>query len=171
MNKNNIIELDYYLITIKKNIKDQIFTNLNTNEFDLFYDYYIKLVKYIYLHIHKSSNTKNYIDQLELNNSRDIKAIINLLLPQINDVNGTYILHKKIEFLKDISLHKKNNKYNITYIQYDRAYLLDKDEIEEYEYSIDDIKHNYILLLDTIDIISNKLYVNWNNIIPILKNK
>lgn len=36
----------------------------------------------------------------------------------------------------------------------------------EYEYSIDDIRCNFYLLLNTIDRISNKLYVNWLNIRP-----
>ena len=171
MNQNNIELLNKYLISIKEEIKSKIFTFLNTYEFNLLYDYYIKLVIYIYIHINKSSNIKDYIKQLELNNSRDKKAIINLLLPQINDMNGTYILHKKIKYLKDICTYIENNEYNISNIQYDRAYLLDKNKHLDYEYSIKDIEHNYKLLLDTIDIISCKLYINWTNIVPILRNK
>jgi hypothetical protein len=157
-----------YLNNIKINIKSKIFSNLNNIEYNKLYDYYINLIIYIYIHIFYPNTIDNYIKQLELNNNRDIYAILNLLLPMIDDKNGTYILHKKIRNLKDISLLKSNEEYEITKIQYDRFYLsLDKNnynnDIEikldklckEYIYSINDIEHNYKLLLNTIDIISN----------------
>lgn len=166
-----------YLNNIKLNIKTKIFMNLNNIEYNKLYDYYINLIIYIYIHIFYPNSIENYIKQLELNNNRDLYAILNLLLPMIDDKNGSYELHKKIINLKDISLLKSNNEYEITKIQYDRFYyskdhkdLLSKNITKEYEYKIEDIEHNYKLLLDTIDRISHKLYVNWNNIIPILKN-
>ena len=173
-----------YLNNIKINIKSKIFSNLDNIEYNLLYGYYTNLIIYIYIHIFYPNTIDNYIKQLELNNNRDLYAILNLLLPMIDDKNGTYILHKKISNLKDISILKTKNEYEITKIQYDRFYLSkDKNEYDEdiekildkkckeYEYNINDIEHNYKLLLDTIDIISNKLYINWNNIIPILKTE
>lgn len=106
-----------------------------------------------------------------------------MLLPFIDDKNN-YELHRQIYDLKDISIKKSKNEYLISKIQHSRyckytdnhrntnlKYHFNEDMLEngyyEYEYNINDVMINYALLLDTIQYVSNKLYVEWFNIRPI----
>jgi hypothetical protein len=88
-------------------------------------------------------------------------AVVNLLLPFIDDVDGTYEYHKQIETIGDIGSLKRK----ITNIQYNR-YKLVNGRYEERAYSVDDVNQNYELVLKTINMCSNKFFVNWVNILP-----
>ena len=149
-------------------LKNKIIPNLNTTEYNnLIYLLYV-LIEYISVRF--AINPDNYSlfwDQLIQNNNRDIIGLFNLLLPYIDDVKGTYELHKEIYSLSDISLKKNNekddskNKYKISNVQYN---LYNDGETK---YSFKFINKNFNLLLDTIDKISSKLFVNWINIVPL----
>ena len=171
----NDFNIDDNIIDIIEYIKDYLLINLdNTEKYNLI-DYYKNIIYYIYIKICNNITLDKYIEKLKSNEYRDAIAIFNLLLPYIDDKEGTFELHQKINKLSDISCLKKNNNYNITNIQYDRCifnlYNNDNREkvmnISEYEYKINDIDNNYKLLLNTLDIISNKLYINWINTLPI----
>lgn len=135
---------------------NQIFPNLNKDK-DIIKDYTIFIIEYISCRFCFDLDKKNiYYDQFYQNDFRDIKSVINLLLPYIDDKNGTYELHKQIISLADIA------KLEITNINYDRS--LTEDAI--YKFGKKDLKVNYNLLIDTLNVISNKLYVNWLNCLP-----
>ena len=141
-----------------KNVLDQIFPNLNKKDKKLIIEYTSQIIKYIACRFcFDLEQEQIYYNQFYQNNNRDIKSVINLLLPFIDDINGTYVLHKQIEKLSDIA------KTNITNINYDRS-LFDTDAI--YNYSEIDLEINYKLILDTLNVSSNKLYVNWLNCLP-----
>jgi hypothetical protein len=154
-------------------IRNNILKNLNKDEFDLIIYYLYKIIEFVVIRFN-IDNFNNFWHQLVQNNNRDIIAFFNLLLPYIDDKGGSYELHNQIFKLKDISCKRKSNidkydkslnQYLISNIQYNL--YIDK----EVEYLKEHIGHNYQLLLETINRISNKLYVNWLNVIPItLKN-
>ena len=99
-----------------------------------------------------------------------------LLIPY-NKYNNDY------KSFNDISLYEENNKYKYTNIQYSRFYdnknniyytpnldnyIYDKiNDIYLYKYNNNDVLINFNLLLKTIDMISNKLYIEWIDILPI----
>lgn len=143
-----------------KNVLDKIFPILNDIEKNKIISYIKKIIKYIACRFCFDLEDKElYFNQFDQNNYRDIKSIINLLLPFIDDKNGTYILHKQIKRLSDIA------KKNITNINYDRS-LPNSDTNSVYNYSEIDLEINYKLILDTLNVCSNKLYVNWLNCLP-----
>ena len=157
-------------------IRNNILTSLNQNEFDELMNYLMTTINYIINKIVINNfNLDIFINQLKQNNYRDLIAIFNLLLPLINDDNGSYIYHKMIYNISDIStLKNKNGDYSISKIQYDRCYIYnDNDNLttEEYKYTMNDINNNHLLLLDTLDVISNKLYVNWVDVLPLKYNE
>ena len=135
---------------------NQIFPNLNKDK-EIIKNCTILIIEYISCRFCFDLNNKDiYYDQFYQNDFRDIKSIINLLLPYIDDKNGTYELHKQIFSLADIA------KLEITNINYDRS--LTEDAI--YKFGEKDLEVNYNLLIDTLNVISNKLYVNWLNCLP-----
>jgi hypothetical protein len=146
INDNNIV-----------NVINKIFPNLNQSHKNLIKNYTSQIIEYISCRFCFDLNNKElYYYQFYQNNFRDIKSVINLLLPYIDDKNGTYELHNQIYSLSDIA------KTEITNINYDRS--LNDDEI--YRYGEKDLEINYYLILDTLNVVSNKLYVNWLNCLP-----
>jgi len=206
---------------IDKLIRNNVLTNLNLDEYQIILDLLIKTINHIAIRFNFDLlKADDYVHQFKQNNNRDIYAILNLLLPFIDDYGGTFSLHKEIYDLKDVSVKKvPNNKvingfiksnmdpndnitknpYLITNLQFNRnteninylLYLLEgsrgKLDIHdenlqithnnkynyffEYEFNKYDLYNNFYLLLNTIDQISNKLYINWINIRPITDYK
>lgn len=145
-----------FKITVNK-IINQIFPNLIEEDKSLINNYTLKIVEYISCRFCFDLNNKRlYYNQFYQNDYRDIKSVIILLLPFIDDKNGTYELHKYIYNLSDIA------KPNITNINYDRSL----NEDVKYEFGKKDLEVNYNLILDTLNVVSNKLYVNWLNCLP-----
>ena len=140
------------------NVIDQIFPNMIKDHINLIQTYTLQIIEYISCRFcyDLKYNKELYYDQFYQNDFRDIKSVINLLLPYIDDKNGTYELHKQVYALSDIA------KSEITNINHDRS--LKDDEI--YRYSEKDLEINYNLILDTLNVVSNKLFVNWLNCLP-----
>jgi hypothetical protein len=140
-----------------KNVINKIFPNLNQDHKNLIKNYTLQIIEYIACRFcFDLKKEELYHAQFYQNDYRDIKSVINLLLPYIDDKNGTYELHKQVYTLSDIA------KTEITNINYDRSH--NDDEI--YRYGEIDLEINKKLILDTLNIISNKLYVNWLNCLP-----
>ena len=166
----NFLNLDRKLY-INNLIRNKILINLVRKEYNDLIEYLYLIIEYITIRFEINKIDYNiFWHQLTQNNNRDLIAFFNLLLPFIDDKEGTFELHKQIYNLSDISTKfdpKKDannesiNKYLISNIQYN-LYL-----DTEYHFSIVEILHNVLLLIDTIDHISNKLFVNWLNVIPI----
>lgn len=207
-------------------IREDILPNLNEHEFNIIGSCYINIINFIALRFNFDKDAKqDYEYQLKQNGGRDAISIFNMILPYIDDKEGTYELHKQIYNIKDITIKKDKelekgfvrktenpnkdnitkNPYIISNLQFDR-HILNKMYLEsisttatrienkenifgedvptylqnnnrkddayffEYEMTINDILSNYYILLNTIDQISNKLYINWINILPITEN-
>ena len=65
----------------------------------------------------------------------------------------------------NININETEPSYVFCNIQYQRC-LRDKNEIKERIFKKEYLDHNYYLLLQTIQIVSNKLYVNWIDVLP-----
>jgi hypothetical protein len=148
INVNNVIK-----------VIDQIFPNLKQDHKNLIKTYTLQIIEYIACRFCFNYNKKGlYYEQFYQNDFRDIKSVINLLLPYIDDKNGTYELHKQVYTLSDIA------RAEITNINHDRS--LNGDDKSIYRFGEIDLEINKKLILDTLNVVSNKLYVNWLNCLP-----
>jgi hypothetical protein len=154
-----------------------VLPKLNNTELKILSMYVYNIIILIYIKFNiETSEFDAYIKKLKENNNRDIIALMFMLLPYVDDKNN-FELFKKISKLNDIYIKKKDNKnpddpylYEISNIQYNRCIRKIKNnriETEEIEFQEEHLQNNYYLLCGTIERISNKLYVNWINTIPI----
>lgn len=154
-----------------------IVPKLNNKELKVLSKYVYEIIRLIYIKFNIDAKEFNgYIKKLKENSNRDIIAIMFMLLPYIDDKNN-FELFKKISKLNDIYIKKKDNRnpddpylYEISNIQYNRCIRKIKNnkiETDELEFSEEHLANNFYLLCRTIDRISNKLYVNWINTLPI----
>ena len=141
---------------------------------------------YLILRISKLFMTnKDYKRQLKKNNNQDIKSIILLLLPYIND--DKINVYQKLQDLNELILTENltPSDYNLertqilnSHFKYtnigiglingnNKLELMDKD-YGKLIYKI--MYHNFIGLNETLSIINGKLYVNWLNIYPLTEN-
>jgi hypothetical protein len=174
---------------IKKCIRD-LFPNLNNIDIIVLEILTIYIVDIISFKNH-FEKTEDYYNQWKQNNSRDIKGVILLLLPFIDDQNNGILLQK----LTDLNqfLYKNGNATNIipyTYKNIEATKFLEgafsnmaiglidnttikKDEcLLELNYNNEKliyhmIYHNLLGLLQTLEIINGKYYINWINIRPL----
>ena len=143
---------------------DYIFPLLNSYEKNLIKKMMVSLLTIIYFKFHFESELQFY-NQLSNNNNQDIRMILFLLLPYIEDDNN-FQIHKSITNLKDLSISKSENVY-LTNIQYDRNFNKLENTKYEYEYNIIDVYNNYIASYYTINKCAHHLYCNWDQIIPL----
>jgi len=177
---------------LSNNIKKAInilFPNLNNQDSEVLFLFTENIIEKISKYFDFDENNNNYYKQWIQNNYRDIKGIILLLLPFIDDKNTTNMIdlnqylytHIKSK-IPDLS---KKNRIDILKSEFKFSNmsigLLDKTSLDLFEedgkmkliYKI--IHHNYLGLSKTLQIMNGKYYVNWINIVPILysydKNK
>lgn len=111
----------------------------------------------------------DYLYQLKQNNYQDIKWLINHLLPFINEENDI----TKITSFDDIYLKKKTNvdinleepKYVYSNLQFNRC-IRDANKFRERSFNESDLHSNFCILIDTLKTMSNKMHVNWVDILP-----
>ena len=177
---NNIIDKKFQFY-IRDFLKSW-FTNLNINDINILSIF----GTYTILKISKLFFQDNIFErQFKKNNNQDIKAVILLLLPYINDENND--IYNKIEDLNELILtnklinsdfKKESSEILKTHFKYtnigiglfdlnNEIKLVDYD-FEKLIYKI--IFHNFFALNETLSIINGKLYVNWINIYPMLEN-
>ena len=119
----------------------------------------------------------NNTEQWRQNNGRDIKSSILLLLPFIDDKNDSYLL-KELTDLNHLVCSSKMDKSVLlekrelvmrTHFKYSNIGLglLDNYDISSVGLIYDIIHHNFISLLQTLEIINGKYYINWINIVPL----
>jgi hypothetical protein len=190
MNKFNEIINKIYNQIINKNLY-----NYNNN---LINSWFIKLNKIdvnilttlstfiieriIKLHFPININYEEYMKQFKKNSNQDLKAIILLLLPYINDDKINVYDH--IQDLNELLLNKDFNKTDLdidrnliltSHFKYtnmgiglfdsnNELNLIDKD-FGKLIYLL--CYHNFIALNQTLSITNGKMYVNWINIFPI----
>jgi len=163
---------DSFKNIINKYVVRDIFKNLNENQIDILTKYLVDIINTVAVKFNFNFDEKQiYEKQFTQNNYQDIKGLLNMLLPYIDDPSNTN--KQNIRSLNDLYTVKKKGtdinsvapKYEYSNIQYGRCKrkYLDNKEIQ---FTEKHLKDNYILLKQTIHIISNKLFVNWMNIRP-----
>ena len=152
---------------IKKGI-DELYSNLETNDKNILYYYVEKVIEFL---SYQYNFSKEYEYEFIQNNYKNIKWISTLLLPHLNisqsELKSFSDMYK--EKYKICDINKEEPKYIFTNIQFNRCTReLINNEIKytEMEYKKSHLEHNFILLLKSLLICSNKLYVNWINTIP-----
>ena len=113
-----------------------------------------------------------YENQFRQNNYRDVTALMFILLPFIDD-NETNDNKKMLSSLDEIytkktkivDINKESPAYIYSNVQYGRA--IRDNKIEEISFNREFLDHNYCLFLETIHTVSNRLYVNWIDILPV----
>ena len=152
----------------------------------------------IFISYKQNIEIDDFIDQIIMNNNRNIISIINMLLPYIDDKND-YEIHKNIKSITDLIEKKKktqmlgeNNAVYCNYIydhniQDNMERKIDKEtgdtiRITDYKHKMKrydkgkDTDLSYIydrllyFILDTVQKTGYKLYINWINIFPIGSN-
>ena len=154
---------------IRTNVIPSIFPSLNSKHRQLIEKYITRLILIIPLFFGISDSTQEmYFYQLKQNNYQDIRWLISHLLPFLNSsndlslitsFNDIYVKKKKVS---DLNTESPDYLYsNIQYNRFDRS-----DVYIEKEFNENDFDQNYYLLVDTIRNASNKLHVNWIDILP-----
>jgi hypothetical protein len=161
-----ISKTDIFQNEIKNIIKEKLLLNLNLIEFDIIFEWFVDILNLIYI-LFQINNKNQFQEQLRMNNYRDTIGIFLLLLPFINNINEL----KTIKSIEEIYIKKEENiditnhqpKYIFSNLQYN---LCNRNPITERKLKLDFLENNYFLLKSTLYEISNKMYVNWTNVIP-----
>lgn len=158
---------------IYQNVITKIFPLLQTAHKQILLEYLVSVLNIIAYSFNFDFNKSEiYEYQFKQNDYQDVIALLLLLLPFINDSDNTK--KKTITSLNDIFITKVNPYTNINIespeyiysnLQYDRC-IRTKGNIQERVYHKKYLDHNYYLLINTIKLVSNKLYVNWIDILP-----
>jgi hypothetical protein len=171
--------------SLSNNIKKTVnilFPNLNNQDSEVLFLFTENIIEKISNYLNFDKTNDDYYKQWIQNNYRDIKGIILLLLPFIDDKYTTnmidlnqYLYAPIKSKIPDLS---KKNRMDILKSEFKFSNmsigLLDKTSLDLFEedgkmkliYKI--IHHNYLGLNRTLQIMNGKYYVNWINIVPIL---
>lgn len=176
---NNLIER----INIKKEINSYL-EKLDTNLKENYFKCLSVIICFIKYRLHLSDD--DLVSQLKMNNSRNILGLINLLLPYVDDKNNFYNFKNfsSIDDLVNSSIDTNDdsiNPYKFCNYSFDHNRL--RNEIGNNEnngrviynesiYTNWKSNDDYIytmtyLIINSIEMTSYKLYVNWINVFPI----
>ena len=189
--------LDKFKYNINKNTFDKIFKYSKIKIDSLFNkfnekDQLIMISSYCIYLLNNGLNIENidkidsFLNQLSINNNENFYAIVNLILPYLDDKNSSFN-QKNIKSYKDLVEKESNEKKIYSNYFYDHNEISDikfsdnfkKYNTLEFETNIqlnDTIINNYydnisLLLFEVINSVRYKLYINWINIFPLtIKN-
>ena len=194
MNLNNLlIKLkNRELLYVDNNLKYKIFEKLENTFINLNYKD-LNILNYLLIHLIDIISYKFYFKinqdefQWTINNFQDTRACLNLLLPYIDDKNNEYLFkqisnlsqiltaynidnisknHFKMDSEKFIKSYCKWSNFLVGILPNDNNnfYLKNKDDTHMI---YDIIYNNYMCLIESLQILQGKYYINWINIIPI----
>jgi len=160
---------------------DDEFPNMETRDLNIIKKYFISFVE-VLSHIMQfqqkpfagdSDNIIN-INKMSLlkDNNLYLRWLLTYIIPYISDKNGKYYKDIKslqevyVEKLEQVDINKTAPKYVYSNIQYGRCMRDDKKDIKEISFAEQHIRDNYFLLIDTLRDCSNKMHVNWRDILP-----
>ena len=172
---------------ISINVIKKLFKNLNPTDSQTLLKYTILLINTIAIKfnwLNDSPRKKQiYTMQLRQNDYRDVKSLLLMILPYIDD-DSSDTKKSNLKSFEEMYVAKTNNtstndisktspQYTFTNLQYNRNIRSAREDnnsiitSNEVKFSIEHLEHNMILLLDTIQIIANRLFVNWINVTPV----
>jgi hypothetical protein len=160
---NNFIENELFDNTV-----EIYFRSLNISDKNILKEYYKNLLIVIYYSFFENNTGFDiFVNKLKLNRYNDAVSIMLLLLPFINsneDTNNIKSFNDMVnKKYKEVDIKKDSPKYVYTNFQYQRC---NRGRIEEINFSYEYLKNNFLFLVDAIKKVSNKLYVNWIDILP-----
>ena len=148
-------------------IRDKILTSLNNQQFRQLIIWLCDILDNIFV-LFAVENSTSFMNQLIANNAQDLVGIFLLLLPYIDNLPEL----KTVKSLEEIYMRKKEKcdisketpKYVFSNIQYNRC---KRNPLQEIQFDMEHLRQNYVLLKMTLQTISNRLYINWTNVVPI----
>lgn len=164
---------DSFIQNIEEKVFNTTFPSLNITEKKILLEYTVKIIDLIAVKFNFNKDKfDSYEKQFYQNDYRDVLAIINMLLPFIDDDTGEK--KKRLQSFNQLVIEKKENcikninngtpKYVYTNFQYSRCQRT--NILEETSFDLDFLRQNFVLLKYTIYKIANKLFVNWIDILP-----
>lgn len=176
-NYNWIIIGDVKYQFLKNELINRFFPVLAIDDKNLLLKGLVLIINFIFIKFgfHYEDIDENILwEQLKQNDLLDFRAILLLMLPFIND-NETDDKKRKLKKLEDLYLEMdEKGQYVYSNSQYNRCIRYNDGEDINYlkrpflkEYFLQHLE----LLLMSIETVSNKLYVNWVDVIPIKMNK
>ena len=164
-----------------------MFPKLDIDSFDYSYLYHMAYNLIVTIKNKFNIDNDDLIEQFELNNYRDTRSCILLLIPFIDDKNDNKLFKKiydlnqilyfdptKTEINKDLFNYEMSEarklyfpicNFSLGLINENNELKLVNDNGEKLIYEI--MYNNYISLFETLTRINGKLYVNWINVRPI----
>ena len=148
---------------------NSLFPNLIDGHKNILLNYLEKIKSLIIVKFGMNDKQNAFNDMLMENNMDSYKGLVLLLLPfvdnminaeQIQSLNDLYIKKESA-----VDINKSEPRYNFSNLQYNRCNR-NGSSATEIKFSEEHLKHNFYLLRETIQIIANKMYVNWINIRP-----
>ena len=182
--KSELFINDDFICYIKDLIKNY-FPKLN--EIDLIFINHIILyiINFISIKFNFDKNNNNYINQWKQNNNRDIIGVLSLILPYIDNddkklnnlIDLNHILYNKSTHKISSDILKQPRSESLLNFKYsnlaigllkksDNNSLLDLYDINNNKLIYKIIINNFLGLLQTLNILNGKLYLNWINIVP-----
>ena len=181
--------------TLSNNIKNAIqilFPNLNKQDFEVLFLFTESIIEKI-SNYNDFKKEDDYYKQWVQNTYQDIKGVVMILLPFIDDKNNGKLLNELIDLNQYLYTHLKSSIPSDLYLK-NRTEILktdfkfsnmslgllsdssnnnllelfEKDGKMKLIYKI--IHHNYLGLTRTLQVMNGKYYQNWINIVPILYN-
>jgi len=161
------------LKTIIDNALAEMYPKLNSYDTNILNEYLLSIL--IIFKNQYNLNDDIFNNELIQNDYKNIKWISTFLLPYLNDTTDLksfqdMYLEKSNEMDMNLDINKCEPHYKFTNLQYGRCKRTKVNntyDCEEIVFSYDHLEHNYKLFLETMIVSSNKLYVNWMNIIPV----
>lgn len=169
---------------------NDFFPSLNSDDINVLIILTTFLIDVIAHKYHFEKNS-SYYNQLTQNNAKDMKGIILLLLPFIDDKNDAILL-KKLNDLNHLLYAKDERSITRDILNLERDRILSThftygnmgitllnpiiDEsndtvlnlyIDETKLIYEVMHHNLISLLRTLEMTNGKTYINWINIVPL----
>lgn len=175
---NWIINGDERYRFLRSELVSRYFPLLRPSDKDLLIDGLVKMINLMRIKLGFGGNNNKpdslLWTQLVQNNLFDLRALLGLMLPFIDDKPNDEN-KKKLVSLRDLYLVKDSRgNYVYTNSQYNRCIRNNEHgEIVVYNrpYMREYFDHHLELLLMSIETISHKLYVNWVDVVPIAMNE
>lgn len=121
----------------------------------------------------KEQSPDQLFDYLTLNENMNLRALLNMLLPFIND-DEMESKKQQLDTMANIYLAQDNHQnYIYSNAQYNRCIrYYEQGELKYMKrpYQEKHFIHNLFFLVSTIDTVAHQLYVNWVDVVPVPMN-
>jgi len=194
LNRIKLEKRKFIVSNFEKKIKiglEDLFPNLNNVDTNILFEFTVFIIDLISFKYHFKKE-EEYYNKWTQNNYRDIKGVILLLLPFINDENNGFLLKKltdlnqllyayKEDAIPSSVLNEIRENALRTHFEFGNMgiSLIQNNVKQEQKEPILDLfpngvkliyrvmYDNFFGLLQTLEIINGKSYVNWVNIVPL----